>query len=59
MIDIWIDDTDDYSRTVTRMSAMVTRARDFSICSKSAAALRELSDYLQVAADELECGQRG
>ncbi|HEY3086811.1 MAG TPA: hypothetical protein VGJ59_01960 [Jatrophihabitantaceae bacterium] len=59
MIDIWIHDTDDYSHTVTRISAMVTRASDFSICSKSAAAFRELSDYLRMAADELERGQRG
>lgn len=57
-IDIWLDDTDEYSHTATPTAATVTRSRDFSIHSRSLAALRELSDYLRMAADELDQQRR-
>jgi hypothetical protein len=39
-------------------TAVVTRARDLGICSRSPVALPELSDYLRMAANELERAQR-
>ena len=59
-VDIWIDDTDIYNHVIDRTgnTAIVSRPEDFSICSKSPDALRELSDHLQMAANELAQQQR-
>lgn len=57
-VNIWLTDDDTYRHTVQAQSATVTRHRDFSIGSRSPAALRALSDVLLVAADALERQQR-
>ena len=57
-VDVWLDDSDEYVNKVNRALAVVTRLRDLSIASASPVALRELSDFLRMAADELERQQR-